>query len=194
MYINTKLITEKGYIEDDCKVLQLIHQNKANDESSAIAKNITDRQLELFYEQELVYDIKGIKNQNIFEKMRLTTKGKRLLEDFQLYEVLEEDIIVFDWMKDLYLKADKEIGSEQKCKELIAWFRTESQIIKNELIYLCKTFTADENRMEYSKVLQYIFWKPYNHFQTKPKLSESKLWQYYEKHREDFDKVFQKIS
>lgn len=193
-YINTKLISEKGYIEDDCKVLQLIHQNKSNDESKSIANNITDRQLELFYEQGLVYNIKGTKKQTTFEKMRLTTKGKKLLEDFQLFDVLEEDVKVFEWMKDLYLRADKEIGSEQKCKELIAWFRVESQICRNELIHLCKTFVNDESRMEYSKVLQYIFWKSESHFQTKPVLSQSKLWQYYEKYRESFDKVFESLS
>lgn len=190
MYINTKLIEEKGFIVDDCKVLQLIHQNKSNDESNSIANNISDRQLELFYEQKLVYEVKGTKKQTSFHKIRLTSKGKKLLEDFQLYEVLDEDIKVFEWMKALYLKADKEVGSERKCKELIAWFRVESQICRNELIYLCKTFVNDDTRMEYSKVLQYIFWKSENHFQTKPVLSQSKLWQYYEKYREKFDEVF----
>lgn len=194
MYFNTDLIKEKGYIIDDCKVLQLISQNRFLDESVSIAENITDRQLDLFYEKELVKEIKGTKKQNQFQKMRLTSKGKKLLEDFQTWNTIENDLIVFDWLKNLYKKRGKEIGSEQKCKELIAWFRVESGIAENSLLHLCRTFVSDDDRMEYSKVLQYIFWRSENHFQTKPKLSESKLWLYYEKYREKFDKDFEKLE
>lgn len=193
MYINTELIIEKGYIEDDCKVLQFIFQNRFKDESKAIIRNITDRQLDLFYEKELVKEIKSTKKQNQFQKMRLTSKGKKLLEDFQTWDTCDNDLIVFNWLKNLYKKRGKEIGSEQKCKELIAWFRIESGIAENNLLHLCRTFVSDDDRMEYSNFLQYIFWKSENHFQTKPKLSESKLWLYYEKYREKFDREFEKL-
>jgi hypothetical protein len=108
--------------------------------------------------------------------------------------VEEQDIIIFDWLKNHYNGLSKEIGSETKCKNNIAWFRMESGIEKNNLIELCRVFTGDENRMEYSHILEYTFYKPNNHFQTTKKLEDSKLWLYYEKHREFFDKRFKELE
>lgn len=194
-YYNFNLAMQKHISPKDVILLQLIKQNKAEELSALIAMVMCDETLEALEGDDIVYYVKGTKKQTQFEKIRLTKKGDKLLSDISdTYKVEEQDIVVFDWLKNLYLQNDKEIGSETKCKNLIAWFRLESGISKNHLILLCKKFTSDEDRMEYSKVLQYVFWRGENHFQTKPKLEDSKLWLYYEKHRDYFNREFEKLD
>ena len=48
--------------------------------------------------------------------------------------------------------------------------------------------------MQYSKILEKAFWSSSNHFQTKPKLEDSKMWLYYEKYSEFFLKEFEKLK
>lgn len=194
MYINFKLLKEKGLSVQELFTLQIIKQLKTEPERvDDLAMTLTDDFIEDMSKRSLITKIKGKKKDLELSKYRLSSKGSKLLEDLQTPLVTEADIIVFEWLRDLYLKSDKEIGSESKCRKLIAWFRSESGIDKNRLITLCKKFTDDEDRMEYSKVLQFVFWKPENHFQTSPKLEDSKLWLYYEKYREEFDKIFEKL-
>lgn len=192
MYINVNLVVSRGLHILDVAILQLIKQNRNEDMSSFLEPTLSHIRLVSYTDLGLVDFVKPKnKKQSDLTLVRLSKKGTTWLNDFtDTYQVEEEDIIVFDWLKKLYLGIDKEVGSEIKCKNLIAWFRRESGISKNNLIELCKAFTSDENRMEYSKVLQFIFWRGENHFQTTPKLEDSKLWNYYEKHREFFENKF----
>jgi hypothetical protein len=189
MYLNLALITEKGYNLQEVFVMQLLKQNRSEDLEEYLAYYLSDPIIERFEKENILTSIKKKKkNDSGFSTIRLSKKGDKLLSEFtDTCLVEDQDIMVFDWVKNMYLGLGKEIGSETKCKNLISWFRRESGISKNNLVILIRDFVSDDDRMEYSKVMQYVFWKGENHFQTKPKLEDSKLWLYYEKYREVFD-------
>lgn len=192
MYINTKLILEKGYIEDDLKVLQLIHQNRVNDESDAIVRNITDRQMELFYENGLMDDIKGTKKQNEFQKMRLSTKGHKLLEDFQTPEITQGDIEMYDYLCNMYLSHEDDeriIGNKKKTKIYCAIFRNRMALTLKEMYWLCWIFLKE---YPFTKKLENIFFdsnkrrygKFENHFEDSP------LYQYLDENRKKVENLW----
>lgn len=196
MYINNKLIRSRGLYPVDILALQFVRQNKTEDQSEEIRESMHEEMKMRLLSYGLIDFVKAKnKSQDYAHTVRTTTKGNKWLEDFtNTFKVEEQDIIIFDWLKKHYQELGKEIGSETKCKNNIAWFRTESGIEKNNLIELCKAFTGDENRMEYSHILEYTFYRPNNHFQTTKKLEDSKLWLYYEKYREQFDKRFKEME
>lgn len=184
----------KGLNPADIMVLQMCRQNTPNDSHEILLREHTDDDenvLKSYEADDYIKFIKGTKKDSLFKRARISKKGELLLQQLQTYKVEEEDIIVYDWLKEYYLKIGKEVGSEKKGVELCAWFRRASGISRNNLVKLCKAFVNDEERMHYSLVLQFIFWKPVDHFQTKPKLEDSKLWLYYEKHRAVFEEIFE---
>lgn len=196
MYLNIKLIHDKNFSLQEVFCMQLLKQNRNESLENYLALYFNDEIIEKFEKQGILDRVKKKKKSDSdFSTFRLSKKGANLLSDFtETYLVEDEDITVFLWLKNLYLRLDKEIGSETKCKNLISWFRRESGIAKNELITLCREFVSDEDRMEYSKVLQYVFWRGENHFQSKPKLEDSKLWLYYEKNKDRIEARWTEIK
>jgi len=193
-YFNTKLAKSRELHPIDIYILQLIHQNKSDDMSEDLILIMDDDSLKRLNAFELMDMIKGSKKMNDFQKLRLTKKGKKWLTDFQTYSIVENDIKLFDTLKEIYIDEAKEIGSEKKTKELIAWFRNETGFTHREIWFLAKDYVLDAEKMKYSHVLQYVFWKKENNFQTKPNLSSSKLWLFYEGKKDYFNKKFQKIN
>ena len=106
----------------------------------------------------------------------------------------EQDITIFNWLKNIYLKRGKTVGNGKRTQRLIASFRVKSGIELNKLSYLCKTFITDEEQQEYSHKLENVFYKPKTMFATKFVLEDSRLWQYYMKHKTMFDKEFEKLN
>lgn len=193
-YFNTELAKSRELHPLDIFVLQILHQNKSDDMSEDLNLLMDDDMIKRLYEANLVQMIKGTKKMNEFQKLRLSKKGKKWLSDFQTYKVVENDYKLFDVLKQIYLKEEKEIGSEKKTLELIAWFRLETGFSHKAIWLIAKKFVEDEQRMEYSKVLEYAFWKSTNHFQTQPKLEDSKMFSYYEKYKDYFDKEIEKLD
>lgn len=193
-YFNTKLAKSRELHPIDIYILQIIHQNRTDDMSEDLILLMDDDSLKRLNAFGLMEMIKGTKKMNEFQRLRLTKKGKKWLSDFQTYDIVENDIKLFDTLKQIYVDADKEVGSEKKTKELIAWFRNETQFTHREIWFLAKDYVLDDEKMKYSHVLQYVFWKKENNFQTKPNLSLSKLWIYYEGKKDYFNKEFQRIK
>lgn len=191
LYINFEVIKE---LEEDghdpfplISVLTAINQgNKSFLEG---LKDVAEYNF-TFKDKSLVKHVKGRKNDTWFDTVRLDKAGKELLKDLTEAEVSEDDIKIFDWLSNHYKKIGKEIGNGAKTKRHIRDFRIKSGIVKNNLIRLCYAFVSDESQMEYSHKLEYIFYKPKTVFETRFNLEESRLYQYYMKNKEQFDKVF----
>lgn len=193
-YFNTELAKSRELHPLDVFILQIIHQNKSNDMSEDLVLLMDEENIQRLYAFDLIHMIKGTKKMTDFQKLRLSKKGSKWLKDFQTYDVVENDIKLFTALKEVYLNAEKEIGSEKKTKELIAWFRNETGWNHKQIWIVAKAFVRDEHRMEFSKVLEYAFWKSTNHFQVVPKLEDSKMYSYYEKFKPTFDKEFEKVK
>jgi len=184
-YINTKFLSSSGFTWDDAYTLLLIKQGQAEE----LEKEWTEKLLEVGL-------IKLIKPKNKAEselsRLRLDKKGREFLEKLSEAEIEEEDNRVLIWLSDLYKSLGKEIGSKNKTLYYLKEFRVKSGIDKNKLVNLITVLTNDENQMEWSKVLQYLIFKPQNVYNTKFNLDESKLWNYYLKHQNYFDKEWEK--
>lgn len=193
-YFNTELAKDKGLHPIDIFILQLLHQNKSDDTSEDIALIMDDDSMKRLHAFGLMEMIKGTKKMDEFQKLRLSKKGKKWLSDLQTYNIVENDVKVFESLKAIYIEEGKEVGSEKKTKELIAWFRNETGFNHRQIWLIAKKFVNDVDRMEYSKVLEYAFWKSTNHFQVQPKLEDSKMFSYYEKHKDWFEVEFKKLK
>src|SRR5690606_34667778 len=96
--------------------------------------------------------------------------------------------------ESIYIKSGKEIGNKRKTKQFIAQFSKESGITRNHLSFLIKSFVYDDSQFEWSKVLQYLFFKGDSVFAIKFDLHASRLYQFYLKNKEMFDKKFENIK
>lgn len=192
MYINFAYLKQKCLPATIVPALVAIHQNKTQALGS-LCEELADRYLELLKKEGLVEWVQAKnKSQSSWDLIRLSSKGKTLLNNIDTPEILEEDIKVFEWLKTLYLSLGKEIGNGKATKTYIALFRTHSGIARNALVKLCKDFTEDEEQMKYSHKLQNVFFKPEHIHQTKFSLDSSRLWAYYQKHKDHYDKEFEK--
>lgn len=192
MYINFPLSESYGLIPEDVIILQLIFQNKFEDHGELLEKVCTN--LHKYEEQGFVKYINGTKKDSPFKLIRLSDKGNRILEEIQVAGVTNDDLDLYQWLESVYKKEGKDIGNVKKVKSFISQFRVNSGIERNHLAYLCSTFIKDEKEMEYSKRLEYLFFKPANVFTVKFDIEGSRLYQYYLKRKEFYDAKFLTIK
>ena len=195
MYINFEISKKRGLSPTDVVNLQLISQNKTEKLEGIIFDNIPLRILHSYQEQELVTLVKAKnKSDSIQNRVRLSPKGHDLLEDLQVPEINDDDLMLYSWLEAIYKKEGKELGNRKKTKLYVALFRSHSGIDRNKLALLCKTFMNDTSQFEWSKRLEYLFFKPSNVYAVKFDIEQSKLYQYYLKHKQTFDNKFAKIE
>jgi hypothetical protein len=195
MYINFVIAKNRGLSPTDVANLQLISQNKTEKLEEIITDNIPLSVLNWYQELEYVTLVRAKnKSDSIQNRIRLSTKGNDLLEDLQVPEINDDDLQLYNWLEKTYQKEGKELGNRKKTKLYIALFRANSGIDRNKLALLCKAFMNDSSQFEWSKKLEFLFFKPGNVFSVKFDLEQSKLYQYYIKHKEHFDNKFAKIE
>lgn len=195
MYVNFELMRKWGLSPIDVINLQLISQNKNESLEEVITNNISLEILDNYQKSEYVSLVKAKnKADTIQNRVRLTSKGSDLLETLQVPEVNEDDLKLYDWLESIYKAEDKEIGNRKKTKLYIALFRAHSGIDRNKLAYLCKSFMNDASQFEWSKRLEYLFFKPSNAFSVRFDIEQSSLYRYYLKYKTSFDNKFQTLE
>lgn len=195
MYINFVIAKNRGLSPTDVANLQLISQNKTEDLEEIITDNIQLSVLNWYQELEYVTLVRAKnKSDSIQNRIRLSPKGNDLLEDLQVPQINDDDLQLYNWLEKTYQKEGKELGNRKKTKLYIALFRVNSGIDRNKLALLCKAFMNDSGQFEWSNKLEFLFFKPGNVFSVKFDLEQSKLYQYYIKHKEHFDNKFAKID
>jgi hypothetical protein len=195
MYINFEIAKKRGLSPTDVVNLQLVSQNKTEKLEEIITDNIPLSVLNWYQELEYVTLVKAKnKSDSIQNRIRLSSKGNDLLEDLQVPQINDDDLQLYEWLERTYQKEGKELGNRKKTKLYIALFRVNSGIDRNKLALLCKAFMNDSSQFEWSKKLEFLFFKPGNVFSVKFDLEQSKLYQYYIKHKEHFDNKFAKID
>ena len=195
MYINFEIAKKRGLSPTDVVNLQLISQNKLESLWEIITETITLSTLDRYQTLEYITLVKAKnKSDTIQNRVRLTPKGTELLEELQVPMIDEDDLKLYDWLESVYKSENKEIGNRKKTKLFIALFRVNSGIDRNKLAYLCKVFMNDASQFEWSKVLEYLFFKPANLYSTKFDIEQSRLYRYYLKHQEMFDNKFKTLE
>ena len=194
-YINFEILEDKQITPLEYLILQCCKQMKTEDVSKQLIELCGDEEPIINLEQrDFVQFVKGKAKDNFFQKARLSARGTELMDLIETPFIIPEDVVVWDWLARHYEKEGKEVGNAKKGKIWLASFRANSGIAKNHLVTLCLAFTKDEAQMEYSKRLDYVFFKPDNVFTTRFELDSSKLWRYYLKRKDYFDKVFEDMD
>jgi hypothetical protein len=194
-YINFEILESKQITPLEYLILQCCKQMKTEDVSKQLIELCGDEEPLINLEQrDFVQFVKGKAKDNFFQKARLSARGTELMDLIETPFIIPEDVVVWDWLSRHYEKEGKEVGNAKKGKIWLASFRANSGIAKNHLVTLCLAFTKDEAQMEYSKRLDYVFFKPDNVFTTRFELDSSKLWRYYLKRKDYFDKVFEDMT
>ena len=186
MYINLSVLGKSGLEYSDLVFLAAINQT----ETEWLTENFKDSDYERFERLSIIKHIKQkSKKEHLYTSLRLSEVGKQLLSELEEAPVEEEDKTVFEWLKNYYLKAGKEIGNGAKTQRHIRDFRIKSGIEKNNLIKLVLDFLAENE--ERSKKLEYIWYYPKTAFATRFDLEESWLWNHFIKNRERLEKTFE---
>lgn len=187
-YINIEILKKNSLNLEQSTLLQILHQNRTEDMSNILESYNGD--LDILNEKELLFEVKAKnKRESVYKRLRLSEKGKKVLSELQEPPVLAEDEKVFEWLKDYYLRAGKEIGNGAKTKRHIRDFRVKSGIEKNNLIKLVLDFLAENE--ERSRKLEYIFYYPKTAFATRFDLEESWLWSHFIRNKERLEKIFE---
>lgn len=197
-YFNFTLAHSKGLTPNMIILLQLIKQNKTEDNLSPfIAMMMEDEVLDILEQDGIVEYIKGNKKQTQFEKMRLSSKGLSLLEDLETPELTEGDVQMAEYLMQMYLNhEDKErvIGNKKKVKMYCAIFRNRMQLTLHQMYWLSVLFLEE---YQFTKKLENIFFdsnkhrygKFENHFEDSP------LFQFFDENRARVEKFWsQKIK
>lgn len=149
--------------------------------------------------------IKGKKDQDKRELVRLSDKGKKLLRelttDSKDWTHIEETL--FDWLSTYYQVRNKQVGNPNRVKKLLRWFSLESGLEKNDLVILISDFLASDEVEDNSKVLEYCLFYPKKFttdggksiaFEAKPDIFDSWLYKYYQQNKEKIDKLIEKAT
>ena len=186
MYLNISVFTKSNLQFSDLVFLAAINQTETDWLIESLNEDVYNR----FNELSLIKHIKQkSKKEHLYTSLRLSEQGKTLISELEEAPVEEEDKTVFEWLKNYYLKAGKEIGNGAKTQRHIRDFRLKSGIQKNNLIKLVLDF-LNENE-ERSKKLEYIWYYPKTAFATRFDLEESWLWNHFIKNKDRLEKTFE---
>ena len=131
MYINLSVLGKSGLEYSDLVFLAAINQT----ETDWLIENFKNSDYERFERLSIIKHIKQkSKKEHLYTSLRLSDLGKNLLSEIEEAPIEEEDKTVFEWLKNYYLKAGKEIGNGAKTQRHIRDFRIKSGIQKNNLI------------------------------------------------------------
>ena len=186
MYINLLVLGKSGLEYSDLVFLAAINQT----ETDWLIENFKNSDYERFERLSIIKHIKQkSKKEHLYTSLRLSDLGKNLLSEIEEAPIEEEDKTVFEWLKNYYLKAGKDIGNGAKTQRHIRDFRIKSGIQKNNLIKLVLDFLAENE--ERSKKLEYIWYYPKTAFATRFDLEESWLWSHFIRNKERLEKTFE---
>lgn len=166
MYINFKLMHEKGILVTELVTLITINQKEAH-----LLKDIPYEQLE---EDDLITFIKGSGTKE--ERVRLSPNGKALLDALTTKGASQELLEAATKLVEIYEDHGKESGNLMEIKDRLIWFVHATgfslKIIENAVDDYVR------NSGDYVMRLDNLFWKPQSTaFSVNYSLSDSRLFE-----------------
>ena len=193
MYINIKYLKDKGLTEDDYLNLILIRQQRTESIGNTMEKRLTPMQVSDYLSWGFISEVKIKADAPLYSNLRISTEGKKIIDDASTADIIDEDITIRDWLIKIYKAEDKIIGNKKRVAQGISQFRANSGINKNHLAFLLQTFIKDEKNFTYSQKLENLFFDNTNVFDRRFKLEQCKLWEYYERREDFFNNKFKNI-
>lgn len=164
MYINFKLMYEKGILMSELTTLLAINQKEAH-----LFQSIP---FEYFEEQDLITYVKGSGPKE--ERVRLSANGKALLDALTTKDMSEELLNTVHELIEIYEHYGKETGNTLEIRDRLNWFVNATgfslPVIKN----MVEEYLS--NKSDYIMRLDNLIWKPQSSaFSIHYNLSDSKL-------------------
>jgi hypothetical protein len=185
MNINFNYALKKGLYPQDVLHLMLIKycgvkENNANQYFLDLTKALDTKNI--------VEYIKVAKNGNI----SLNTEGTKFLNDLSnVTEDLktDEDNAILDYIvKYCEDNTDYIVGNKKQLLRNIINFRLASGFSSEQIFTTMRHFLFSDDS-EYFKKFEYLFWKPFNAYDKKFSLQNSRLYNHYEKYKKELDSV-----
>lgn len=195
MYINTTILESKNLSLQEFSVLCLIRQQKFENNTEILESEVNGDILGKFQTLGLVeYVSRKNKAQKELDLIRTSKKGNEWIDDINTADVCEDTLKIYNWVENIYLSTNREIGNKKRTKQFIAQFSKESSITRNHLAFLIQSFINTESEFDWSKKLQFLFFKGESLFSVRFDLHSSRLYQFYLKQENYFLEQFSKIK
>lgn len=195
MYINTTILKSKNLSLQEFSVLCLIRQQKFENNTEILESEVNGDILGKFTALGLVeYVSRKNKAQKELDLIRTSKKGNEWVDDINTADVCEDTLKIYNWVENIYLSTNREIGNKKRTKQFIAQFSKESTITRNHLAFLIQSFINTESEFDWSKKLQFLFFKGESLFSIRFDLHSSRLYQFYLKQENYFSEQFSKIK
>ena len=195
MYINTTILKSKNLSLQEFSVLCLIRQQKFENNTEILESEVNGDILGKFTALGLVeYVSRKNKAQKELDLIRTSKKGNEWIDDINTADVCEDTLKIYNWVENIYLSTNREIGNKKRTKQFIAQFSKESTITRNHLAFLIQSFINTESEFDWSKKLQFLFFKGESLFSVRFDLHSSRLYQFYLKQENYFSEQFSKIK
>jgi hypothetical protein len=188
MYINFSLLRQLNLSVSFIPILFAANQNRTNDESETLSNEAFSDDLKHLYELGLLESVKQKKkSETLYNLIRLSTKGRKILEDITTPEISSGDIQMFEYLVQIYLShedKDRVVGNAKKVKMYCAILRNHLQMTLHEFYYFIELFLSD---YPYTKKLENLFMDSnkvrYGTFINN--VDDSPIFQYWQKEEEN---------
>ena len=164
MYINFKLMYEKGILMTELTTLLAINQREAY-----LFQSIP---FEYFEEQDLITYVKGSGPKE--ERVRLSANGKALLDALTTKDMSEELLNTVHELIEIYEHYGKETGNTLEIRDRLNWFVNATGFSLSVIKNMVEEYLS--NKSDYIMRLDNLIWKPQSSaFSIYYNLSDSKL-------------------
>lgn len=193
MYVNFSLLRQLNLSVSFIPILFAANQNRTNDESETLSNKAFSDDLKHLYELGLLESVKQKKkSETPYNLIRLSAKGKKILEDITTPEISQGDSNMKDYLCDMYLNHEdneRKLGNKKSIGIYCAVLRNHLGLTLHEFYYLCEFFLAE---FQFTRVLEYIFFNKNKHRygEFKNHIEDSPLFQFYEERKEEIERYW----
>lgn len=175
----------------DWFIFHLMFMNVSEDMVDELKIHLTPELLSEYETDGYITSVKKKKkNDHYFSVLRLSKKGKEVYRNSQILDYTVEDERLLEYLKAEYENLEKPIGNELKVKQLLAWFRAETNYSRRMIFKASKAYVnnmVDNGKDKYIPSLENFLWKAPNVFSAKWTLANSKLYQFIQEHKHELN-------
>lgn len=192
MYINTSIVKHYNLNLQQVALLQILHQAKNEDVSEWLESYNGD--LDVLHHKGFLSEVKAkSKQESVYKRLRLSKKGREVLDAIETPEVTEQHIKMRDYLIEMYLNnEDKErvVGNKKLVGIYISVLQNYLGLDIYRFYYLCEFFLSEHI---FTKKLENIFMdrNKIRYGDFKNHIEDSALYQFYEQRKQEVEWYWQ---
>ena len=192
MYINTNIVKHYNLNLQQVALLQILHQAKNEDVSEWLESYNGD--LDVLNEKSFLSEVKAKnKQESVYKRLRLSKKGREVLDAIETPEVTEQHLKMRDYLIEMYLNnEDKErvVGNKKLVGMYISVLQNYLGLDIYRFYYLCEFFLSEHI---FTKKLENIFMdrNKIRYGDFKNHIEDSALYQFYEQRKQEVEWYWQ---